>query len=327
MTTREIDGAGPGAGPGVGPPRSGGHPGELALRRLQAGESLGAEHEATAAHSQACPECQRRLADVAAEQRAFEAHISFDRFAAGVERAARRPSIPEVSPAVGSGASVGVASLRRWWRRPASERSFLVAMSAGALAAGLALYVGVRPLFREGHLGAASRADGAEGARNRLKGGEAGAVVMRIAGRDGGQRFASANASEALSPGERVRIGVRAGERRFLFAVAIDDRGEVTPLYPDDGSSSLLLPADRSLQYLPDSFELTGAGRERVVVLLTDTPVDLELVRRAVGAAFTDAGGDVTRLPALAVPGDQVHQLFSKAGARDPAGPADRRMR
>lgn len=325
MTRRESNNAGP--------PSLGQHPGELALRRLHAGESLGAEHETMVAHAQACPECQRRIADVAAEQLAFEAHVSFDRFAAGVERAARRPSAGDLSydvpSAVSSGISSGIPSVRRWWRRPASDRSFMVAMSAGALAAGLALYVGVRPLFENGKLGSASSADRGEAARNRLKGGEAGTVVMRIAGRDGGQRLASANTPEALAPGERVRIGVRTGERRFLFAVAVDDRGEVTPLYPDDGSSSLLLPvaADRSLQYLPDSFELTGAGRERVVVVLTDVPVDLELVRRAVAAAFTQAGGDVARLPLLAVPGDQVHQVFLKPGPRGPDVPADRRVR
>jgi hypothetical protein len=65
------------------------HIGELTLRRLRAGEALGPGAMAIEAHATSCPECRARARALDDEQRRFEQEISFDRFAAGVERAAR----------------------------------------------------------------------------------------------------------------------------------------------------------------------------------------------------------------------------------------------
>ena len=59
---------------------------------------------------------------------------------------------------------------------------------------------------------------------------------MRVAGSDG-QRTAGVDATEALARGERLRIGYQAGRPPYLLSLSIDDRGEVTPLYPERGPS------------------------------------------------------------------------------------------
>src|SRR5579863_913991 len=66
-----------------------GHIGELELRRHRAREPLGDSGPAIAEHASTCAECKARLRALDDEQRRFESAISFDRFAAGVERAAR----------------------------------------------------------------------------------------------------------------------------------------------------------------------------------------------------------------------------------------------
>ena len=279
--------------------RRDGHLGELKLRRLFAGEMLGDSHEVDAAHVAGCAECTRRLAGLGEEQRAFESRISFDRFAAGVERAARVPG-----PAA--------ASSRGWGARPASTRSFLTVMGLGAVAAALVLVVGVRPIFRNAREREAQQAEFE--ATNRTKGVFAPAVVFRIAPPppdEGPQRTAASDGAEPLAAGERIRVGVQAGGRRYLFAIAIDDKGAVTPLYPESGTS-MPLPSGSRMHYLPDSLELTGRGTERLVVLLTDQRFELDTVRRAVAVAFQKAGGDLLRLPNLGIPGQQFHRTFLK---------------
>lgn len=62
------------------------HPGELTLRRFLAEEPLG---EAVTTHLKDCPDCSARLGKLKDEQRAFEAEVPFERFAAGVEKSAR----------------------------------------------------------------------------------------------------------------------------------------------------------------------------------------------------------------------------------------------
>ena len=66
-----------------------GHIAELTLRRRRAGEALGAEAPAIEEHATACADCRARIRALDDEQRRFEDEISFDRFSAGVERAAR----------------------------------------------------------------------------------------------------------------------------------------------------------------------------------------------------------------------------------------------
>jgi hypothetical protein len=282
----------PGGLNGDGPAR--GHLGELRLRRLFAGELGDAERVDAEAHVAACFECGRRLEGVGAEQRSFEEQISFDRFAAGVERAARVAAPP---------------ARARWWTRPTSTWSFVSVFSLGAVASAAALIVTARPLFQEARVRTAANL--ARGT-NHLKGGEAAGMTVRVAPPDDGpQRTAAVDTPEPLGTGERLRIGVRAGGRRYLFAITVDDAGAVTPLYPETGTS-VALPPGEDLQYLPESVELTGRGLERLVVVLTDEPTELDIMRRAAVAAFAKAKGDLTRLPELAIAGDQFHRTFIK---------------
>ena len=287
----ELTGAPPGLNPS-GPAR--GHTGELRLRRFLADELAGDEREAVADHAAACAECARRLEGLRAEQRAFEGHVSFDRFAAGVERAARVPHHGK--------------SALRWWKRPTSAVSFAGMFGLGAIAATVALIVTAQPLFEQ--IRVRNAADAALH-RNNLKGGGPEMAIRIAAPDDGAQRTAAATTIEPLARGERLRIGVKPGGRRYLFAVSIDDKGVVTALYPETGVS-VAVPPTTDLQYLPDSVELTGRGVERLIVVLSDEPLELDIMRQAAVAAFQKAKGDVAHMPALVIEGDQFHRDFQK---------------
>jgi hypothetical protein len=275
---------------------SGTHLGELALRRLRAGESFtrgtsdGASGRASGetaawpaagdatAHAAGCPDCRARWKALDDEQRRFEQEISFDRFAAGVERAMR--SAPPARA-----------------RAPGLGRALRFAVPALAVAAGVALFVGT---------------PGGRGGHNTLKGGGAG-ITVRVAAGEGPQRTAAEGAPEALALGERVRIGYQAGAHRYLLSLSIDERGTVTPLYPESGRS---VPVGKAVgagpRYLPDSVEFTDAGTERLFVILSDEPVDVEAARRAARASFDRAKGDILHMPALDLPGEQFQRTFIK---------------
>jgi hypothetical protein len=247
------------------------HIGELTLRRLRAGEALGPGAMAIEAHATSCPECRARARALDDEQRRFEQEISFDRFAAGVERAARGAQTRRRS---GLG--------RLWMAAP------LVAMAAA-----VALVATFRPHEA-----------------NRTKGGAG--MTVRVAG-GGGQRDARVEGAERLARGERLRIGYQPEGHRYLLSLSIDDHGTVTPLYPERGAS-LPVPdgAASATRYLPDSLELTGAGLERIVVVLSDQPIDVDAAKKAARAAYDKAGGDLGRLPRLGLPGEEFSRTFAK---------------
>ena len=254
------------------------HIGDLTLRRRRAGEALGPDGPAIDAHATSCPDCRARIRALDDEQRRFEQEISFDRFAAGVERAAR-------------GASKA--------RRPIRARVWI--SSLGAMAAAAAMLV------------IAVRQGDETGARRPYVGTKGGSsIIVRVAGTDG-QRTADVAAIEALARGERLRIGYQAGDHRYLLSLSIDDRGEVTPLYPERGPS-LTVPdgSQRATRFLPDSLELTGKGTERIIVVLSDQPIDVETARRAARAAYQKAGGNLARMPSLDLPGEQFVRTFAK---------------
>ena len=258
-----------------------GHIGELDLRRRRAGEALGAAGAQIDAHTAACAECKARLRALDDEQRRFEATISFDRFAAGVERAAR-----------------GTPLARR-----RSVRGWMVVPTL-AMAAAVAVIVTFH-----GPLGGPRtrvRPPGYDG----IKGGAG--MLVRIAGA-AGQRTASVDATEPLSAGERLRIGYQTGGHRYLLSLSIDEHGEVTSLYPEAGAS-LAVPAGVSsaTHFLPDSLELTGTGLERILVVLSDQPIDMAVARQAARAAYDHAGGDLGHLPRLDLPGEQFTRTFAK---------------
>jgi hypothetical protein len=247
------------------------HPGSLTLRRLLAGEAVGGE---ITEHAAGCDVCQATLRAFTAEQQAFEAELPFERFAAGVERAARQPR--------------AVSAQRRW------------VPTVLALAAGVTLIVGVQRLL--------STLEPAQGI-NRLKGGAT--VELIVAGREG-QRAASQDpaVSERLAAGERVRVGLTRDSWKYALVVSIDDAGEITPIYLENGRSIPLEGAGTT--WLPDSLEFTGAGLERLVVVLTASPLTLDQVAAPLKLAYDDARGDLTRLATLPLPGAQVHRTFHK---------------
>jgi len=251
-----------------------GHVGELALRRLRAGELVADD---AAAHADACADCRARGKALDEEQRRFEQEISFDRFAAGVERAARRREAPRRAPPL---------------------RTLRFMLPTLSLAAGVALFVGLTGKHQIAH--------------NGIKGGAA--ITVRVsAGDTGPQRFAAESAPEALAPGERVRIGYQPGLRRYLLSLSIDERGQVTPLYPEAGSSVAVGKAvGEGLRYLPDSIEFTDAGAERLFVILSDQPIDVDAARHAARASFDRAKGDILHMPSLELPGEQFQRTFIK---------------
>jgi hypothetical protein len=254
------------------------HIGELALRRHRAGEALGADGPAIAAHAGACADCRARLRALDDEQRRFEQEISFDRFSAGVERATR-------------------SATKR--RRSVPMIAFVAPMLAAAAA--LVLVVTFKPK---------DASDRAVGYGNRVKGGAG--IIVRVAGSEG-QRTARGDAPEPLAPGERLRIGYSSAGHRYLLSLSIDGDGKVEALVPARGASlALEAGAESATRYLPEAWELTGAGLERIVVVLSDQPVDVEDARRAARAAYDKANGDLTRMPSLGLPGEEFSRLFAK---------------
>jgi hypothetical protein len=140
-------------------------------------------------------------------------------------------------------------------------------------------------------------------------------MVVRISGA-AGQRTASGGAAEALASGERLRLGYQTGGHRYLLSLSIDEHGVVTPLYPERGAS-LTLPAGvpSATHFLPDSLgsiELTGSGLERIIVLLSDQPIEMEAAQKAARAAYDRAGGNLSRLPPLGLPGEEFTRTFAK---------------
>jgi hypothetical protein len=270
------------------------HPGELELRRRRAGELTSAGLVAIDEHVAVCPACRARLRALDDEQRRFEENISFDRFAAGVERAARTPALrvdgaglcPAKSSREVQGTLPGFLS-----GRPAA-RAWIA--SALAMAACVAVVLTVR----------------GPAPSTRIKGGAG--MTVRVAG-SAGQRNAAVDGLERLAPGERLRVGVQQGEHRYLLVLSIDDAGTVSSLYPESGSSLRVDGRDRAATtYLPDSLELTGAGTEVIVVVLSDDPIDVAASRQAAQDAYRRAKGDLRRLPRLDLPGEQFTRAFAK---------------
>lgn len=255
------------------------HLGELTLRRLRAGELSGEAASSMRAHLESCPPCAAKLERLSDEQQRFESELSFDRFAAGVERAAREQTARQVSS--------------RWHVR-------LYPVLGMAAAAILTVSLG-------GGSGIV-----AQHATNRTKG-AGGSVEIVVAPATGPQRTASPNpaAPEGLTAGDRLRLGFAPGQHRYLTSISIDEEGQITPLYPEVGSS-LAVSSGNTIQYLPESLELTGSGLERVIVLLSDRPLELEAVRRAADEAFHQAGGNLTDLGPLKIEGEQFHRTFLK---------------
>jgi hypothetical protein len=253
------------------------HIGELTLRRRRAGETLGPDAAAIDAHADACADCRARIRALDDEQRRFEQEISFDRFAAGVERAARGAS--KAKP-----------------RKPFFNAFWLAPTMA--MAACLVAMVTFIPRTQP------------ERPVNRIKGGAG--ITVRVAGVVG-QRNARVDSAEPLSRGERLRIGYQPGPHRYLIALTVDERGVVQALSPEQGKSLALSDGTPSAtRYLPDSWELDGTGIERIIVVMSDQPIDVDTAMRAARVAYQKAGGNLSRMPSLDLPGEQFVRTFSK---------------
>ena len=240
------------------------HVAELALRCYRAGEFAAEACAEVDRHLASCPPCRAKLRVLVEEQRSFEREISFERFAGGVERAQRVPR-----------------------QRP--RRAWAVSISGVVAAAALALFA-VR-VSSSGHT-------------NRTKGNSVEATARIASASASAQRTAPPGSQEVLEPGDRVRLGYKTVDARYLAAISVDDRGEVTPLYPEAGSA-LSVSAALETVYLPDSLEFTGAGRERVFLFLARAPFDLGAAKQAVKSAHQAAKGDLSALPNPAFAGGQ----------------------
>jgi hypothetical protein len=257
--------------PGADGDRSGGpgdHLGELRLRQLDIGELAPDQAERARQHLAGCESCRARLEALAVEQRAFAQNIPFARFAGGVERAARVP---------------------RTDRR--SRRAVMVGGGlALAAAAGMLLVAGGAP--SGGRLPAGDP-------RNRIKGAAPITATVRI-GAASGQRSAVPGSTTALAAGERLRVGYALPDAAHLMVVSIDDAGEATKISTDWEAARVVHPA-REVSYLPGSIELTGAGKERLYLFVSEFPLDPDSAADAARAAHAAARGDLTRagLPTL----------------------------
>lgn len=249
--------------PQSGPGPRGEHIGELRLRRLRAGELTDSEAAELHRHLEACTTCRERQEELAIEERAFATAIPLPRFAGGVERAARVPRT-----------------------MPRSRRRLLTGGAVGmAAAAGLLLFLRAAPM-----------PDSDPWPSNRTKGADISASI-RLAGPDGVQRSLDPGGATALRPGERLRIGYTAVAPGHLVAVSVDDAGVVTTLYPDgDRAPGAPAASSRTMSYLPGSFELTGAGRERVFLFSARRALSLAEAAAAVKRAHSTAG-DLASMP------------------------------
>ncbi|HEX8705047.1 MAG TPA: ACP synthase [Myxococcaceae bacterium] len=252
------------------------HPSEWTLRRLHAGELPTAEATRTRTHAADCEKCGAVLREAEEAQRRFEADVPFELFAEGVERAAEK-----------AGKQRPLSQDTRRWVGP------LVAIAATVL-----LVVALPTLLAE---------EPVPGVRT--KGGAS--AELRVGGGDGSQRVARTYLPEPLAPGERVRLGYTPDTRKYVLALSVDAAGEVTPLYPESGESLPVEPG-AGTHWLPGSLEFTGTGAERVVLVLTDTPVTVEASAAAARKAFEESGRDVAKMPELDVAGDQTHWMLLK---------------
>jgi hypothetical protein len=240
------------------------HVAELALRCYRAGEFAAEACAEVDRHLASCAACRAKMRVLVEEQRSFEREIPFERFAGGVERAQRVPR-----------------------QRP--RRAWAVSISGVVAAAALALFA--LRVSSPGH-------------SNRIKGSSVEATARIASANASAQRTAPPGSQEVLEPGDRVRLGYKTVDARYLAAISVDDSGEVTPLYPESGPA-LAVSVALETAYLPDSLEFTGAGRERVFLFLARTPFDLEAAKQAVKSAHQAAKGDLSALPNPAFAGGQ----------------------
>jgi hypothetical protein len=113
----------------------------------------------------------------------------------------------------------------------------------------------------------------------------------------------------ALQAGERVRLEYAAGEHRFLAVLSVDERGEVTPLYPPGGVSR---PIERGgARLLPNSVAFDGSGRERLVAVFSDAPLQVTDLLAAAHADFARAGS-LAKMEPLGLGAEEIDRTVLK---------------
>jgi hypothetical protein len=249
------------------------HPGELRLRRYRANELDSSASQEITRHTADCTQCRTKLRVLQEEENHFRKEISFERFAGGVERAERVPG-----------------------RHPRRSRWAWGSLASVAAAAAVLLFA-----WPAHH----PRSHGP----NRTMG--ALSALARIAGKTGAQRSVLPNSETVLQAGDRIRLAYEATSTVQLLSLSVDDAGEITPLYPERSEMSLPVGPTRGAQYLPDSLELTGKGRERVFLFLANQSLRLDEAQRAVRGAYAKAGGDLGVLLAPVFEGRSDIQQFS----------------
>lgn len=183
----------------------------------------------------------------------------------------------------------GVA--RRLLRRTSPLRH--LSRVVGAMAAGAVALVAVQALR------APSRYTGVKGSSD----------LLLYVGGVGEPRRVQGDAE--LQVGERVRLQYEAGEHRYLAVLSVDERGQVTPLYPERGESQ---PAERGgMRMLPQSIAFDGAGRERLVAVFSDDPLPIESLVEAAHAGFTRAGSLAVMGP-LGLGAEEIDRTVIKPG-------------
>jgi hypothetical protein len=255
---------------------SAGHARDIELRRLRGGELDSAERTRLEGHLTGCPPCRAKLGALEEEQHAFTQELSFERFAGGVERAAR---MPDRQPRGGR----------------LQPRALVLSLGLSlAVAAALVLVLRPHPAEHNGIKGAAVEAS------------------LRIGAGDGrAQRAIAAGGTARLTPGDLLRVGYRSDGPRYLVALSIDDQGMVSALYPERGPG-LAVGSSATLTYLPDAIALEGKGRERVFVVLSPQALTVEAATAAVQAAHQRAGGQLAAMAPPALPGEVFTWLLEK---------------
>ncbi|WP_224368374.1 DUF4384 domain-containing protein [Hyalangium versicolor] len=252
------------------------HPTEWTLRRLHAGELPVDEATRTRTHAATCEQCTAVLRDAAQAQQQFESALPFERFEAGVKQAEERLRKEDLAE----------RTSRQRWVGPVF-----------ALAAMVLVAVAVRPVLNTSLSAGVRTKGGAE-------------AELRIGG-EGAQREARTDVPEPLKAGELVRLGYSPDARKYVLALSVDAAGEVTPLYPEAGQSLPVEPGPGT-HWLPGSLEFTGSGAERVVVLLSDAPVEMNAAMAAARQSFEASGRNVEQMKPLDVDGDQTHWMLLK---------------
>jgi hypothetical protein len=244
-------------------PAPGGHPREFLL------EQLAFEPEAVdpgvRAHVEGCDACRSAVRELDGGRQAF---------------VAARPARPFVAGVVQRAEAEARGARPRWLVALLEPRWLLVPAVA---AAALVVFVAIP-----------SRTSQVD-ERVHFKGGGA---TLRLFYARGTAEARPLDPGVRLRPGDLLRFGVISAGGRFATVASVDEAGRFSRYYPAGGAGAGPLQAAADLQLLPGSIELDETtGREWIVLLLADRPLDEARVREALLSAWRTRQGD--RLGAL----------------------------